>query len=75
MTNLLYIPETKEDEKNFADLFCNSDFFAEHNEIEHYFSFEEKPELIDKLEEMIEIEIKNYFTQTGELINGHFECE
>lgn len=71
MKQLLFIPETAGDASEFELALNISDFYAEYDSLNNYFSFEEDSEFINNLEKIITDEILN----KKPYIKGHFEIQ
>jgi hypothetical protein len=68
MANLIFIPRTQVDANQFNQSIDGSDFYAEWDTIEGFFTFEEDDDTIDELERQLQD-----LCNVNE-INGHFEC-
>ena len=67
MGNLIFIPRTQVDSNQFNQVIDASDFYAEWDTIEGFFTFEEDDDTIDELERQLQ-DLCNV-----NKINGHFE--
>jgi hypothetical protein len=71
MTTLIFIPRTRGDANQFNEMIEASDFYAEWNMVEGYFSFEEADSTLD----MLEADLQELIDNNPEEINGRFEAE